>query len=142
MKEFNKPIPIFIFYTILIAIAYSLGAFVLSDEWQRIDSSSYRVFLYVLEFAILPVLIVISIIHFSLTFKDKTIFRKSLIFSLLFGFLGPLLLHLAILTSDDGEAAMGYLVLLISYNFFMVPAFLLSSLLLIIRKHLNQRKSS
>ena len=110
MKQLITAIVVFLFYALLIGFVYSLGSHFLADGWD-IDSSEYRVFLYRVEYALLPLLYVVGGAHFLCSIVGKDIFVKAFMWSLLLGLLGPAFLVILISLSSDPEAAMGYLAL-------------------------------
>ena len=120
-------------------ILYSLGAFVLSDGWQRIDSSPHRDLLYKFGLYIIPAVAAISVVHIFATIVDGKSFVRSLMFALFFGLLGPLTLHILILTSGDGVAVMAYMGIGICYVAFFITGFTASCAVLSIMKHIRSR---
>ena len=113
-------------YAILIAVLWSLGGFVLSRGWSRIDSSAHRNLLYRVMFIVIPVVVLAAAIHISLALLPKATWLPSLIIALVLGLAGPLLLHLIIVKSEDGEAGMAYLAMVWSYCIVFAVAFLIS----------------
>lgn len=111
-------------YGVLLFGLWSLGGVILSDGWQRIDSSPHRDLLYALFTTVIPVVITLSIVHASATIARSQVWIPSLLVALLTGIAGPVLLHVSIVTSDDPVADMAYLSLVHYYCFFFLVTFL------------------
>jgi hypothetical protein len=75
---------------------------------SHIDDSPFRDTLYTLFLYILPIGTAIFILHFSVTFCSRTQIIYTVFFALIGGALGPLLLHLSIISSDNEMSAIGY----------------------------------
>jgi uncharacterized membrane protein len=139
MKISKKLLSLIITYGALLTIIYFLGAFILSKGWGYIDASPHRNFLYVLALYITPIVILTFIAHLIAVIIDKKIFKKSIITGLLLGFLGPLALHFAIKSSPDGEAAMAYILIPLSYSVFCFVGFILSCIVLAVKNKMSNK---
>jgi len=126
LRFLTKPKHTIASHVVLLFAPWSVGGFVLSDGWLRIDSSAHRDLLYTLMTKVIPVAVNISVVHVTATIARPRVWAASLLVGLLLGATGPLLLHLSIIASDDPVADMAYLSLVQSYSVFFVITFLTS----------------
>lgn len=129
LRFLTKPKCVIVSHVALLLFLWSLGGFVLSDGWLRIDSSAYRDFLYTLFIKVIPIVLIVSVVHITGSIAKASIWIPSFFVALLLGISGPVLLHLSITASDDPVAVMGYLSLIQSYCVCFLITFLISCIL-------------
>lgn len=127
IKTLKRPLPVFLFWSALWLGLFLLGTG-LSDFWQYPDRTEYRDFLYLLTFAILPILGCIGIIHFLSCIMTPSIAKYSALVAFFSGFLGVAYLHFLIKQSSDPVAAMAYLASIIFYAVFAIGGFFVSAI--------------
>ena len=121
-----KPIRICAIYLPILAMIFIW--FWLESDGGRVDASPYRDTLYVVYFLVLPVGASAFLIHLIAALGTPKSMKRRLSISATAGCFGIFLLHMMIKTSSDGEAAMGYLAIVIAFCLFSVAGFLVSTL--------------
>ena len=128
-KKVKHPGWVAFFYLSLGLLLYSLGAFILSDGWSRIDSSPQRDFLYYIILYFLPATITVGVIHFLACVLTRQIAVRSAIIAFFSGFFGVFILHLLVKASTDPVAAMAYIAFFIYYCTFAVAGFVVAAII-------------
>lgn len=121
----KSPLKVLSVYSILFAVLFIHGGYVLSDKW-RIDASAQRGYLYCLMFVILPLIAMAGAIHVSALSRKHVSRKIQLMATVCSGLIGLLWLVVTISSSRDGEAAMGYIATLSVMAMFAVVGNLLS----------------
>jgi hypothetical protein len=124
IRLLTRPKCVITIHAVVLFVLWSLGGFILSDGWSRIDSNPARDLLYSLFCHVIPTVIVIASAHIAAAIARPRVWVPSTLLAALLGGAGPLLLHLSIVTTDDPVAAMGYLSLVQFSAAFFVLALL------------------
>ena len=78
---------------------------------------------YVASFSMFFLIPAVGLMHLSILTMNRDALRNTVTGALVVGLLGPLLLHFLISRSDDGESAMGYVLIPVAYLAFAVITF-------------------
>jgi hypothetical protein len=73
----TKPKYTIITHAVLLFSLWSLGGFVLSEGWLRIDSSAHRDLLYTLFFKVIPVVAMVSAVHIAATIARPRVWIRA-----------------------------------------------------------------
>ena len=126
-------------YTFFISLAYSLGAFWLSDGWGRISKSPHYVFLYNVQYWVVPGLIAIFIVNLVACFVSRKVFIRSLLIAFFCGFVGPLIIHILVLIESEPEAGMAYIFILHAYGVVFLLALIASSIFVTVKSKRDRK---
>lgn len=138
----KKIIKLLIIYSLIMGFLYSLCAYFLSQGWNFINPNVSEYAAYFIYYFI-PLLIALFVSNIGFIILGKRIFLKSFLSAAILGFIGPLIIHILVISSSHAMAAMAYVANVLYYVFFYLIVFIASSIILLIinKKRLTNQSS-